>query len=320
MTGVARVADLAAFWALMGLVVALSEIVSRPAPSPERDPPAHVPRRRGRRGRRLAGASPSAGLVPLVLAALVGLAALAVFIQRDVRMLRAGWLAAQGYERTETGEGNRALDLFERAADLAPDVERYHLEVSRLLTIGGQQAPDADAARAAYRAAYDAAARYERRDPYAYATQRRLATAAVDLAGAGEPGQLPEIADRYLKLAALLPSYPKVQSLAANGLVAAREFELGVLLADRAIAMETESKPVPRAWWARGEALVRLGDADEAERSFETAIERAPESQYAADSHRGLAKLLDERGEPDAAAEHRALAAEIEAALAAEPS
>ncbi len=310
MTGVARIADLAAFWALAGLIVAHGEIAPRSAPVAE---PA-APRPRRRRPRRRREPARPAAVLGILAAVAIGVAGITLFLARDVRMLRAGRLAVRGYEQIEAGQGNRALDLFQRAVDLAPDVERYHLEVNWLLKNAALQASDPDTARAAYLAAYDAAARYERRDPYAYATQKRLATAAVDLSASGEPGMLSEIAARYLRLASMLPSFPDEQALAANGLVFAREYQLAVAAADRAIALEPQSNPVPQAWWARGEALTRLGRPEEAAVSFETAIERSPGSTFAARAHRGLAALSDEQGLSDEAEAHRARADEIEPA------
>lgn len=308
--GVARIGDLAPFWALMALVIALARMRFRPEANA-----VPAPRREQRRGRT---PTPSiARVAPLGAALVLAAAAITVFFARDVQMLRASLLASQGFERIDAGDGQDALRLFRQARDLAPDVELYPLTADWLLFNSARLKDDGQQAQPFFEAAYETLARYEQRNPYAYSTQRRLAAATADLYRNGDPGRIPEMVARYRKLAALRPGYADLQALAASVFVAAGEFQLVIETADHAIELEPATHPLPRAWWARGEALMGIGREDAAATSFETAIARDPAGEYAIPSHRSLAAILDGRGQGALADEHRSRADEIEAAPAA---
>ncbi len=120
------------------------------------------------------------------------------------------------------------------------------------------------------------------------------------------------MAARYKRLADELPSYPGFQALAADGMVAAGKYEMGIEYADRALDLESPGRPNARAWWARGVGFERLGQIDTAFESFETAIAREPQSIYSAQAHRGLARILAAHGDLGGAQEHREQADELE--------
>jgi O-antigen ligase len=306
--GVGRVSDLMLFWALTGMVIALAEIHHRStaqkssAPAPRRARHAERPRALARNAR----------LAYLACAAIVGVVALLVFVERDVNPLRGGWIAANGFEQKAEGDADEALRSFQRAADLAPDVERYHVEVAGLFSRTAAQRDDLDKADALLRAAREQLLRYEERDRMAWQTQIELAAVTASLVSIGNAKLIPELAGRYRNVSALMPTFAPIQSMAAEQLVIAGEWDLGLAVADRAISLEAATLPDVRAWWARGEAAHQLGLTDEASLSFWTSIGRqagrASGSKYAAASYRGLAFIAEEAGDQETAAEHHSKA------------
>jgi len=304
--GIGRVSDLVLFWALAGFAIALTEVVGRPesAARPER-------RQSGRRPRR----SPSIAAMPILVAIIVLVSATTLFMLKDVRSIRAGWLAANAFELKGDGRSDESFRLFERAKDLAPRTERYSLEIAGFLARTAASKTDTDSRRTFSLAAHARLTEFEDQDPYAWDTQLRLAGLTSGLVGLGDTTRVPELVARQSGLAALLPHIPVVQARAAEAVVRAGEWQLALDMANNAIAMEPQTAPVPSAWWARGEALLQLDQLSEAERSFDAAISRAPDSSYAGSSHRGLAVLAELRGDLDSAKEHAALAEAIELAI-----
>jgi tetratricopeptide (TPR) repeat protein len=82
----------------------------------------------------------------------------------------------------------------------------------------------------------------------------------------------------------------------------------GLFYADQALAFETRDFPNPKAWWFRGVALENLGELEEAAESYETAVERAPESEEARKSHLRLAVVYERLGDVERAEQERLLA------------
>ncbi|MDA1096198.1 MAG: O-antigen ligase family protein [Chloroflexi bacterium] len=299
--GVGRVSDLVTFWALMGLVVAGGEIAYG---SPHRT--------RQRSHLRLSAAG-FRQLAPFGAVVLAGVVLLVVFIQKDVRTLQAGWVSANAFEQKRDGDANEAFRSFQEARDLAPDVERYYTEIAGLLTRSAAPAEDLDRARELYAAARDTLLEYEDRDRLAWQTQLGLASVTAALAGLGDETLIPEVVGRYLNLSALMKPFPSVQATAAENIVLAREYEIGEVVAERAIALEANTGPVPGAWWALGESAFQLGRIEDAELAWETSIKRQGSGVYAARSHRGLGFINEARGDDELAAEHHQRADELEA-------
>jgi tetratricopeptide (TPR) repeat protein len=306
--GIGRVSDLVLFWALAGFAIALTEVAGKPDSVKRSDQ-----RQPGRRRRR----SASIAAMPILVAIIVLVSATTLFVLKDVRSIRAGWLAANAFELKADGRSDESFKLFELANDLAPRIERYSLEIAGFLSRTATSKTDTDSRRTFTLAAHERLADFEDRDPYAWDTQLRLVGLTSGLVELGDTSRVPESVARESGLAALLPHIPVVQARAAEAVVRAGEWQLALELANNAIAMEPQTAAVPSAWWARGEALLQLDQLSEAERSFETAISRAKDSSYAGSSHRGLAVLAELRGDLESAEEHAALASAIELAILA---
>jgi tetratricopeptide (TPR) repeat protein len=301
--GTGRVSDLVLFWALAGFAIALTEIAGRPESTAR-------PKRR-QSGRRRTG-SASIAAMPILVASIVLVSATTLFVLKDVRSIRAGWLAANAFELKGEGRNDESFRLFERANDLAPRIERYSLEIAGFLARTAASKTDTDSRRTFSLAAHGRLSDFEEHDPYAWNTQLQLAGLTSGLVELGDTSRVPELVTRQSGLAALLPNVPFVQARAAEVVVKAGEWQLALETANNAIAMEPQTAASPSAWWARGKALLQLDQLPEAGRSFEAAISRAPDSSYAGSSHRGLAILAVLRGDLDSAEEHSALAKAIE--------
>ena len=297
-SGVGRVSDLVTFWALMGLVIAVAEIHS--GLSEQTPTVLKISKFRG-------------SLRDLTLVGAVGLTAIAavlVFVQKDVNTMRAGWIAANGFEYKASGEANDAFREFQKASDLAPDVERYYTEIARSLaaTAAAKQNNNIESSREFYTAARSVLLEYENRDPLSWQTQLDLANITTALVRLGNEDLRQEVITRYLNLSASMKSFAGVQAVAAANIVEAGNYDLGLVIAERAIAMESSTQPLHWAWWALGEAMFQLDRTDEAELAWETAIDRYYEGPYIAASHRGLAFINEERGNLEQAARHRDIA------------
>ena len=270
--GVARLGDLLPFWMLMGLLVAIVQIsrhegAKRPVPV---NTASRGARRRGEQSHadRRYLAFGVAGTITLVA---IGL----LYFFRDVQMLQASAISQDGLVLQAQGRNEEALAKFERAADLSPYVDSYHLEVYDLYAAAAGSAESTGNSEAAilnWERAHSAVERYEDINPRALDTQERLAQAESRLAALGIDGKADVATERYLAIAASLPSFASAQTAAARGLLSVGENNLGLLHTNRAIAPEAPGVINVEAWWLRGVALERLGDAEAAEESYKTLI------------------------------------------------
>jgi len=308
MTGVGRVSDLMLFWVLMGLVFAIAEIGRREF---EEVPESSVSTRKVRLSN-----FDAKSIAPPIAILIVGLVFAVIFVQKDVAVIRAAWLAADGFEQKSDGQASAALNSFEQASDLAPNVERYVIEATELLVQSANQSEDRETSIGLLTEARGLLFEYEKRDPNAWETQLRLAQVTASFVDLGLNELTPEMVARYIRIADLMQPYPEIQALAAEVITIAGEWELGIVMAERAITLGPNGGVLAQAWWARGEALYRLDRSEEARLSFETAIDRDPTAGlYAGRSHRGLALLFTEDGDANSAAAEHKIADRIEEKL-----
>jgi len=253
----------------------------------------------------------------LASAGAVAVAAVVLFVARDVQMLRAGIVAADGFDRAADGDRTEAIRLLQRAADIAPDVQQYHVWAGELLIEEARAQTNPVVAMRLLAEAYDTFIEYEGRDPVAFTTQLRIGLAETELVNRGDNFRLRDLVDRSVRVADGMRAYPAIQGFAAKRVLVAGQLELGLELADRAIAMEDATSAQPFAWFMRGNALGDLGDITGALEAFNTALDRDPEGQFAPGIHRNIALVYDSTGDATQAAAHRARADEIRAILAA---
>ena len=308
MVGVARVGDLLSFWALMALTIAVVEIARRQLPENSEGSG------KLQRGPRSVASSPPQSVF-VAVALTITLLAVGVLYYKDFQSLKASAIARDAFELREEGRPDEALVKYQRAVELYPDVQDYHLQVNDLFREAANEAQIAgidDQAILGWEKALEAARRYEERNSKAFNTQTRMGQAESRLAALGRTDLVNVARDRYVSIANARPSYPSVQTEAAQGLLAVGNNALGLEFADRAIGMETQAFPNPSAWWFRGVALENLGQLEIAATSYETATDRAPGSQVAKDAHQRLAVVYDKLGDLVRADQQQALADAIE--------
>ncbi len=301
--GIARVGDLVPFWALLGAALAIYGIG-----------------RRGEAGIR-PGSRNAISYAPLTVATVLAVAALYIFVARDIQMLRAGLISGDAFEEAAAGDRVEATNLLQKATDISPDVQQYYEWSGELLVERARAQADPGTALPLLGEAYETFSQYEKRDRLAFTTQLRIGLAEVELVLRGDDFRRNELINRMVRLADAMPSYPEIQAFAAERVLLASQsdrnvLELGLELANRAIVMEPETSAQPFAWFMRGRALGDLGDLDGAIESFTTALKRAPRGQFAPGIHENLARVYEATGDLALADEHRALAEEIQAALA----
>lgn len=313
MAGIARVGDLLPFWVLLGALIAVIEISRARATGPENM--AGAARGSNVRAARPKPADMNYRLLAISVAMTVSVMAATLIYFRDVRTIQASVIAQDAAELHQKGQANAALAKYQRAAELAPDVEQYHLTVNDLFRKAADEAESAgntDLAIFGWESALAAVQRFEDRNPKAFNTQARLAQAESRLVGLGRDDLVQGATARYEAFAAARPPFAFIQTEAAQGLLAVGDDLLGLKYAERALEMEAPGFPNPGAWWFRGVALENLGELEAAAISYETAIERAPEARWALDSHRRLAVIYDKLGDTERAMQERELADALE--------
>ena len=308
MVGVARVGDLVPFWALMGLTIAVVEIARRQLPENSKASD------KSQRGPRKADSPPPQSVL-VAVALTITLLAVGVLYYKEFQSLKASVIARDAWELRRENRPDEALAKYQRAVELDADVEDYHLQVSDLFREAADKAERAgirDQGIIGWEEALEAARRYEERNWKAFDTQTRMGQAESRLVALGRTDLVNVARDRYVSIADARPSYPSIQTDAAQGLLAVGNNVLGLEFADRAIGMETQAFPNPRAWWFRGVALENLGQLEIAASSYETVTNRAPGSQVAKGAHQRLAVVYDKLGDHVSADLQQGLADGIE--------
>lgn len=310
MAGIARVGDLVPFWILLALLIAVLEMARERFPKGA-SKASYIPKQNVVRNLRV----DSNAYIYLVVAVGISVAAIGLMYYKDVRTIQASASARQGFELIQDGMPDEALAKYERAVDLNPSVEAYHLAVNDLFRKAAskeESAGNAEVAIFGWRSALAAAQRYADRNPNAFNTQARIGQAQSRLVGLGQDEFIDHARDTYMGIARAQPSFANVQTTTGQGLIAIGDDSLGLTYIDKAISMESATKPNPRAWYLRGVALENLGTIDMAEVAYQTAIQRDPKSSYALDSHRRLVEVYEAQGYFDKSAEQQAIINEFE--------
>jgi len=298
MVGIAQLGDLVAFWALLGVVVAIYRM-ERLSESGAING-TYQPRCHKRSNYRLVGAA-----VLLVVM-------LSIFFMRDIQSLRSGVIASNAFEESKHGNRLDAVQSLQKAADISPWVEQYSLWGGQLLIDESRSQVNADNAIKFLVDAHDTLLEYVQRNPMAFTSQLNLGLVEAELVNLGDGEMRSDLILRSLKLADSMPAYPTVQAFAAERVLIAGELEMGLELADRAIAMEGSTSPQPLAWYTRGNALGDLGYIESALEAFKTALDHEPDGLIAPSIHRNMATAYDSIGDAMLAAKHRARAKELE--------
>lgn len=315
MSGVAHVSDLITFWVLAGAVVALAGISARAQQGGEPVTP--------RAARPVIKRDEYGPKIAMGVAILILVLGIAIFFMRDVRGIGASRVAAQGFQLIKDGQSQAGLAKYEQAADLNPEIELYVLQLDFMIRNEADIREDPAEKIALNEISLEVLEKYEDRDPFAHATQRRIAKTELALGRLGQTERFESAAERYAKLADEMRSFPTMQALASEGIVAAGDgmrsagdmdtarsfFESGLFYADRAIALY---EGLVRARWVRGEALERLGLLDDAIASYLESLPITANTIYESKTHSGLARAYEGLGDTANADKHRQLAEETD--------
>jgi tetratricopeptide (TPR) repeat protein len=147
---------------------------------------------------------------------------------------------------------------------------------------------------------------YEKRDPFEWDAQIGLSKIAATLAEWGESDYFQELANRSRRLVDLYPSYPTLVGTTATAMTSVGLHELAIEYADLAIAVEENTQPWSKAWYAKGRALYLLGREEEAIEVLITATNKQPGAEGALLAHQVLAHIYRIRGEEELSEFHKA--------------
>jgi tetratricopeptide (TPR) repeat protein len=233
-----------------------------------------------------------------------------VFVSKDVQQLRASRAIVGAVHSINDGQATVGLREFERGIALAPDVTFYPVLLDKWLTGPRPETSPANE-RALLEIRYETLAKATQRNPYSFELRERLAAATGALFKDGDEERRDEVIERYVDLSQALPNYSEFQVLAAIELINAEAFDHALTTTDRWIALGNDDIALAQAWWARGIALVGLGDDVEAFNSFTRATVVRPEDQWTAAAHGALALILEDQGKIAEASAHRARQAEL---------
>ncbi|MBT3995119.1 MAG: tetratricopeptide repeat protein, partial [Chloroflexi bacterium] len=268
--GVARISDLAMTFALVGVVIAVSEMIrTETATDDSRDQNSSAKL-----------AIPAQAVMPMFLVGALAATVIAswLIVGWDLRRLSAS-LEITFADRGS--DGRIAHEGLVSAQERAPERRILTLELADAHFISAKSAWQEDRTEDALDhalVAFELLREFEKRDPYERNTQLALAKTTSTLVDWGFAEYTDEMRDRYLRLAELFPTYPSLVSTSATALAKAGDNAMAIELAERAIATEGDTKPWPVAWYAKGAALINLGEFDQAIAAFDTAIEKEPES------------------------------------------
>ena len=313
LTGVGRVSDLITSWVLVGTLIVLFRSVSGVRKLATGGPDSASFQREVSRKRVEKGDAPLSGLA-FGAGLIVAVIAVTVFFLVDSQILMA---SRTMFGMTRAVDANEVYQAFNRARETAPQVEQYTtftadvlIKDARKHLAGGENRAAADSAEEAFGILLE----YHNRNPLAIRTRILLAEAAALLVEIGAVDYTDEMVLRYEQLAFQFPNEAGVLAVVANAYASAEMFDESLAMADRAIALEAVTRPIPQAYWVKGKVYQRLDRDDEAIAAFQTAIKREPESEFARLSHLDLAGMYEESGDTASAGVHRAAAAEIVAA------
>ncbi|MDG0866400.1 tetratricopeptide repeat protein [Candidatus Lucifugimonas marina] len=290
-SGVARISDLAMTYAFVGAVIVLSELIKRGSKDSEESG-----------DKKRTGMSLSSGVILKTMfasAIVMSLVASWLTVSWDMRRLSAS-LELSVAEKNADGSVDIAGLI--KAQERAPERDSFTIQLADWYFVSAKQARvegRADDAGQLAMAARDLLIEFELRNPYDRNTQMALAKTSSTLVDWGYVEFADEMRSRYLRLAELFVTYPSLVSTSATAMVRVGEDAKAIELADLAISTEDSTKPWAVAWYARGAALINLGQHDQAIESLTTAIEKEPLSYSAKLAHSALAFIYQQRGDTE---------------------
>ncbi len=304
MTGVSREADLALFWALLAVFVALPTVMrANPAPRPM---PAAPRKRRMRRGQRAQWGQWDRAAARLLLAlTIMGLLGALTWV-KNVNYATASWAGASAVRQIGKGEGDRSLQSIDRALELAPDNVNYHGLRAGILTAIKESTTDDVLRQLLTLRVYEARKEAVAIRPLSDITRLGLANAAQELALEGQEALGRQAIEELKVGVALLPGrWPPLNELASGYLrLGQPEEALEVLRLSLSITvgpMLSQSSP---ALHLQGLAYLQLDEPEKAVSLLEQSLRFDIDAEDEELVHRILADLYTSLGDEARAKEH----------------
>ena len=289
MVGVARVADLTVFWALLAVFVALPTTMQTPAPSPT--PATLVPRRQRSRGRRSSSRSSNDWQLFWRLAVVAGLV-IGIGTLTWVKAInypRAAVIAAVGANQLHSGDLRGALSSFDRAIDLAPDVTNYHYFQSRVYDAYRENRLGSKELKCSVQVdtkSYEICLAQEaykinrlgvESRPFDYWTRLALADSALALAALNEDPRLRSEASQLVgEVGQMWPHHWRLRNRVVEIYLQAGEPGAAARHLEESLAITGNTGDWPDTLILRGEAYRRMGQYRPAIEDFDEAIGLSP--------------------------------------------
>ena len=264
--GKAQISDLALSWMLAAVVVAMSAM---------RFDEAHeAPKRPGRRTRRRADSS---NPLRVAGAAVVVVAVIAVWSISVVPYVVSARVGVQADQAARRGEGQRSIDLYVKARDIAPDLAVHRLRLAQaLFGRSGQVAKEERAG--AIEGAYQELQAVLDRNPLDHRAWGRASEFLHELAVVNADVRPEEAVRSADVLVQLMPGFWQAHTALALSYVRLGAYEEGLRVAKVARALSGNSK-VPELhflYYVLAVAYEGLGRTDDARTAAKNSIRRRP--------------------------------------------
>ena len=295
MTGVARVSDTALFWTIAAVLVAMPSIMRHEEPVAVDGPVASARRRRPSHGARSRSAASVWRWGVVSLALLAG----TVFIwQHNVGYTRAAVLGSSAARAFNHGELLESLELMDRAAETAPDVESYYLGRARMMDafVTRGVSDRVEVATEQYALAMRALAA----NRLSHTARLAAAKYAMALARLGQADRAGDAVSLYAGLAAMLPGHePVYNDLASAHLIAGQPEAALRVLDGYADVNGGGSRGSAEGLYLRGLAYRQMGSRTDAVAFLQRYLQRSPDGRSAEFAREYLAAVYADLEGPD---------------------
>ncbi|MBM31508.1 MAG: hypothetical protein CL764_01490 [Chloroflexi bacterium] len=196
--------------------------------------------------------------------------AILIFVYiNEINSIKASRYLAKGSELISQGKASEGLQFIEDARILKPFSETYTVESFKLIrksaistSLGFNEEEKTKLLIHSYSRLMD----FEKINPYSYNVEMFLARTSLDLF-LRNPDFKIEVLNRYIYLTQLMPNYTDIFKVSANIFLSIGAFDKALEVTNKAIDLNNNTenpKPIPQAYWVKGEILKIKEKYDEA--------------------------------------------------------
>ena len=195
----------------------------------------------------------------------------------EINSIKASRNLMRGLEMINKEKAAEGLKLIEKARILKPFSETYTIESFKIIrksAIASGIGMDEEEKTKMHLHSYSRLMDYEKLNPYSYNVEMFLARTSLDLF-LRNPDFKIEVLNRYIYLTQLMPNYTDVFKVSANILLSIGAFDKALETTNKAIHLNKTSeneKPIPQAYWVRGEIFKIKEEYDHALIDLEKSI------------------------------------------------